>query len=221
MVSPVVDHSGQFGQARDQGRRPTCIVFAISDGHAFFRKSPDELLSPEYLFYKAAERQRPDHHYDGVKTVAVEQALSEDGQPLEDHYPYLTHLSAKADLPVPDEPFPHPRHRAKWIYQSFSPDLVAQLVSAGESILLILKITDAFRRVKTGQAVLRLEELDLDNDPVAGIHAVVGVGYGLDKSGESYVRIRNSWGHRWAADGYVWLPMKYLAKHLAWMAKFG
>jgi hypothetical protein len=221
MVNALADYAGEFSQARDQGRRPTCIAFAVSDGHAHYRKLPKEPLSPEYLFCKAAERQLPAHHYEGVRTVVVAQALAEDGQPFEHHYPYRLDLNAKADLPVPENPFPHPLHRAVLTYETYCPESLGRLLKEGRSILLIAKITESFRKIKSGQAVLRLEQLDIDNDPVAGVHAVLGVGYGLDKAGEPYVKIRNSWGRLWASDGYLWLPMKYLANHLVWMAKFG
>ena len=43
-----------FGQARNQGARPTCMAFAASDIHAALRRgwSP---LSCEYAFYQARE----------------------------------------------------------------------------------------------------------------------------------------------------------------------
>ena len=54
MSSITVRHDlrGRFGPARDQGRRPTCLAFAMSDAHAATREPWAELCC-EYLFYHA------------------------------------------------------------------------------------------------------------------------------------------------------------------------
>lgn len=216
MIEVVVDHSPMFGAARDQGRRPTCIAFAVSDGHAHHRNIPEQFLSCEYLFYQAARRQLPELHHSGVRTATIVEALADDGQPTETHYPYQLGLNPAAALPAPPDPFPHPRYQAKWTYEQFSEPTVLGLLNQGRSILLALKITDKFFQITPEQPVLMG---NLDNDRVAGIHAVVGVGYGRSHDGVTYVKIRNSWGERWGRDGYAWLPMAYADKQLVWMAR--
>ena len=51
------DLRGRFGSARDQGRRPTCLVFAASDSHAATRQPWSELCC-EYLFYAAKQHDK-------------------------------------------------------------------------------------------------------------------------------------------------------------------
>lgn len=216
MIDVVIDHTSSYGAARDQGPRPTCIAFAVSDGHACTRKAPEQFLSCEYLFYHAAQRQLPGHHQSGVKTGAIIAALQADGQPLETHYPYQLTLAPAAALPVPPAPFPHPRYRAAWKFNGFSETQVRDLLEQGQAILFALKITEKFSLLTPENPILAG---DLDNDPVTGIHAVVGVGYGRDCHGTSYVKIRNSWGEYWGSKGYGWIPMSYANKQLVWMAQ--
>lgn len=216
MIDVVVDHSTTFGAARDQGPRPTCVAFAVSDGHAHHRNLRGQFLSSEYLFYQAAQRQLPYQHHSGVQTAAVVAALAGDGQPIEPHYPYRSELHPTAALPAPSSPFPQPCYKAEWAYEVFSESLVRDLLEQGRSILLALRITDKFFEISPSQPVLIGV---LDNDPVAGIHAVVGVGYGKSRDGTSYVKIRNSWGEQWGNRGYAWIPMTYADKQLVWMAR--
>jgi len=217
MISVQVDHSADFGDARDQGLRPTCLAFAASDGHSHWRPAPVALLSPEFLFFEAAKRWRPRNHFDGVGIDAVAAALMEKGQPLEVHYPYNAKLNQKATLPSPPDPFPHDLYRGTCIHESFSEVKAARLLNEGTSILLALRITASFLTITPGQEVLKENS---DQDAIVGIHAVVGVGYGKKESGESFLRIRNSWGKGWAMNGYLWLPTTYAAKHALWMARF-
>lgn len=47
---------------------------------------------------------------------------------------------------------------------------------------------------------------DKDETPMGG-HAVVAVGYDLDKD---YYIVRNSWGEDWGDKGYMYMPRKYV-----------
>src|SRR6516225_3600145 len=82
------DLRGQFGPARDQGQRPTCLAFATSDAHAAVRDPTWAELSCEYLFYHAAKREGV-NHTSGVKIASIREALDQDGQPVEAGWPYL------------------------------------------------------------------------------------------------------------------------------------
>ena len=51
------DLRSRFGPPRDQGQRPTCLAFAMSDAHGAAR-GPWEDLSCEYLFHHAKKREQ-------------------------------------------------------------------------------------------------------------------------------------------------------------------
>ena len=52
-----------------------------------------------------------------------------------------------------------------------------------------------------------------DPNDVKGLHAVVGVGLGLNAD-EPLVLVRNSWGDEWGNRGYAWLGSEFLEAHL-------
>jgi len=89
-----VDLRSEFGPARNQGPRPTCMAFAASDTHAGLR-SGWAALSCEYAFYQAQLRAgRPPNR--GALLSSMLDALREDGQPEESDWPYLPATPADA-----------------------------------------------------------------------------------------------------------------------------
>lgn len=188
----------------------------MSDGHAHYRQRPGEYLSSEYLFCKAAQRQHPITHYDGVRTDAIASALTLDGQPLEQHYPYQS-LEQNAALVHPADPFPYDCFRAGWVYETFSEAHLASLLRDGRSVVIAMTLTKTFYDVTPERAVVEPGQAE---DVVLGTHAVVGVGYGQNKAGAGYVKIRNSWGALWGDGGYAWVTMGYANRHVKWMARF-
>src|SRR4051812_13826074 len=91
-IEVLRDLRGQFGPVRDQGARPTCLAFAASDAHAALR-APWRALSCEFAFYHAQQRaERP--FVVGAVLPSMLTALRENGQPVEDDWPYLDALPA-------------------------------------------------------------------------------------------------------------------------------
>jgi hypothetical protein len=87
------DLRGQFGPAREQGGRETCLAFATSDAHAAAIGQPWAELCCEYLFYHAKQRDGTSA-YLGTTFSAIREALEHDGQPVEAEWPYLAALPA-------------------------------------------------------------------------------------------------------------------------------
>src|ERR1700741_3543585 len=97
----LCDIRHRFGPARDQGARPTCLAFAISDAHAALRE-PWTALSCEFAFYHAQRRAgRPPTA--GARLPEMLATLKEDGQPLESDWPYLASLPSDLDSYRPPE----------------------------------------------------------------------------------------------------------------------
>lgn len=80
-ITVVNDLRGRFGPARDQGARPTCLAFAMSDAHAATRNGWTA-LSCEYLFFHAKQHDKtaPDK---GARMNSVRHAVEHLGQPVE------------------------------------------------------------------------------------------------------------------------------------------
>jgi len=88
VVEIAVDLREDFGPVRDQGPRPTCLAFAVSDTHAGLRNDW-EALSCELAFFHALRRaERPPGV--GATLPHMLDALKLDGQPVEEAWPYLT-----------------------------------------------------------------------------------------------------------------------------------
>lgn len=89
-VTIEVDLRHRFGPIRDQGARPTCLAFATSDAHASLRGTWDA-LSCEYAFYHAQKRSGRSPTK-GAFLNDMLTALRDEGQPIEDAWPYLAQL---------------------------------------------------------------------------------------------------------------------------------
>ena len=197
----------QFGPARNQGSRPTCMAFATSDAHAALRTSWTP-LSCEYVFYHAQRRAgRPPSK--GALMSSMLEALRQDGQPEESGWPYLTATPIDtASWGPPAEVGPlFGRNGEK---SRHSLDQLIYELSQGRPVIVLLMLSRAFYR-PTAQAII---------DPGPGEapeperrHAVVAVGHGT-VDGQRAILIRNSWGSKWGDAGYGWLTEQFLGPRI-------
>lgn len=140
-ITITKDLRGQFGPARDQDPRPTCIAFAVSDLHAALIP-PWEPLSCEYLYYHAVQRSGA-HPDDGVSVKAIGAALLHDGQTKESHWPYLRQLPPDlASWVPPPNPTPLFKRKHKLIPGTFKDAM--DLVQADTPTIMVMSISDAF-----------------------------------------------------------------------------
>jgi len=100
-IDILCDLRHRFGPARDQGARPTCLAFAVSDAHAVLRE-PWTALSCEFAFYHAQRRARRPPTA-GARLVEMLATLKEDGQPVESDWPYLVSLPSDLNSYRPPE----------------------------------------------------------------------------------------------------------------------
>jgi hypothetical protein len=195
------DLRGQFGPARDQGLRPTCLAFATSDAHAAVRDTMWAELSCEYLYYHAVQRESVSHTA-GVKIASIREALNEDGQPVEAGWPYLKVVPVDVKKWKPPVKVGDVFCRAS----SLLGDRFArawQKVTSGTPVLIGMSISDAFLDPKAG-VVDSTEPLDSTRR-----HAVIAVATG-DRAGAKLLMVRNSWGTGWGLAGYAWIAERYI-----------
>ena len=204
-VAIDIDLRDRLGDARDQRKRPTCLVFAVSGAHEASRASND-YLSPEFLFYCGVHRSHKDPTR-GLTRISVREALLLDGQPIESFWPYLqaTPKMSEWKAPTPGAP----TNKATIDFGPRTVSDIRNILHAGRPVLLVIAITiamyspdqDAIVRARIGDSV------------TTSRHAVLAVGSGHADDGE-YILVRNSWGLRWGHAGHGWLHDLYLVPHL-------
>lgn len=207
MPTITKDLRGRFLAARDQGGRPTCLAFALSDLHAAHR-TPLASLSAEFLFFHTVRR-TPGQRFDqGLVAPIAAESLRHDGQPLETVWPYspvwprtLTPVTPPATTAV---------WRAASDNQSASVQTIRDLLDRDRPSVIIMSLTESFFS-PAADGILRLRYPD---PHIPGWHAVVAVGYD-NAPGRNHILIRNSWGQAWGAAGHAWLDESYLSPKLS------
>src|SRR6266478_7201916 len=209
-IDVVCDIRHRLGPARDQGARPTCLAFAISDAHAAVRE-PWAALSCEFAFYHGQRRAgRPPTAAARLPEMLV--TLKEEGQPLEDHWPYLVALPSDLDAYGP--PSNVVVFRRDGESRPVGVDEIIGLLGRGIPTVILMTLSDAFY-MPDALGVVRAASTE-GPDP-ARRHAVIAVGYSM-VDGARAVLIRNSWGAGWGLDGHAWLPEPFIAPRLTRLA---
>lgn len=201
MITPQIDFSARLGIARDQGQRPTCLVFAGSDLNAEAKGVGH--LSTEYLCHQAAKLAGNWQPGRGFQMDHVLGAVRTPGQPIETLYPYqpdghdmpLTAPTADFEL------FASPTARQ----QDLTCSEVVKHLTSEKPVGLVVQVCQALMVPKDG--VIEFDPLVFPDQ----YHALIGVGLGVNSgTGESHVLVRNSWGPTWGSAGHAWMPTALL-----------
>jgi hypothetical protein len=179
--------------------------FAASDAHAFARGST-EPLSVEYAFFHAVQRKKDRDPSTGVAFEHMSAAIASDGQPLERGWPYRTQVPAAGQWRPPKDPgelFYRASDRS-----TIGVDTVCASLDAKHPVILVMDISSSFYQAAPGAIVIAPA-----TEPRINTHAVIAAGYGTANKARC-ILIRNSWGPRWADQGYAWLHEDYLQPRL-------
>lgn len=214
--------------AKDQGRRPSCAVFAVVSAleleNARAAGKPEK-LSEEYLIWATREtlgipnvnspNYDPNRDGDlGFTLIEVVQALRRYGVPEADAMPN-TFGKGMAKIEPPDsaliqEARQRREVRATYVTGKSREAQIANIVQALNTGLPVV--------VGLGwphEATLRAAPLLSQQIPQYG-HAVTLVGYRNDKGkpDDTRFQFKNSWGPAWGINGHGWVTYEYLKKNL-------
>lgn len=205
-IQTVYDLRASLPPVRDQGPRPTCLAFAVSDAHALRRRSL-EPLSVEYLFYHAVQRSHKDPRH-GASVRDTRAVLERNGQPREEDWPYKPIdpsllVSNWTDPITKENCFRRMSSEPVWDWAEIHNSL-----KDGEPVVGIIELPIAFYR--PASAVINVAN---GEKSTGARHAVVFVGSGK-VFGEDALLIRNSWGSGWGDNGHAWMKWSDLTKFL-------
>jgi hypothetical protein len=206
MISITVDLRSKFGAARDQGPRPTCLAFAISDLHSYHR-AVLQPLSCEYLFYHTQRRFNRSFEA-GASLSEMQVALEENGQPVENDWPYLVQLPEDIDHYGP--PVASTVYRRRSERHAVGLGEIEQALLVGIPVLAVITLSDAFYTPDSNGIVVPVPG---DPPDPTRRHALVLTGV-AKLNDERHFLARNSWGKDWGLAGYAWLSAPFLQPRL-------
>jgi hypothetical protein len=202
-VMVTVDLRPQFGPARDQGKRPTCLAFATSDVHAALRGAW-QALSTEFAFYHAQQRggRMPS---EGTTLPSMLQAIREDGQPAETAWPYLIDTPADLSLWLPPSGA-SPVFRRAGRGTNGNVNAIITELDQSKPVIVLMRLSASFFRASADGII---DEAPGEKPDLHLRHAVIALGHGT-RGSDRVVLVRNSWGPRWGLQGCAWITEKFL-----------
>lgn len=183
-----------LGAARDQGARPTCLSFSLSEIHRA-AITFDALLSPESLHRQASARAKKAIS-EGLAFHEATDSLNADGQATEKDWPYHTEKPLNASCTF---------HRIAAVSLPFDHTTVIAAIKSGLPIGLIIDVDLTFFGY-IGPVALDLTA----SSQVQGRHAVVICGFRPSAGSFDYL-VKNSWGGNWGVKGYAWLTSYHIS----------
>ena len=207
MIEVTTDLRPLFGAARDQGARPTCMVFAASDAHAGLRDGWAP-LSCEFAFFHA-QRRAARSPAQGALLSAMLDALRGDGQPEEQGWPYLEAVPDDHSLWSPPAVVGDRYGRDGHPGTKDLASIIA-LLDQGRPVVILTMLSRSFF-MPTGDGVV--DPANDEKPEPSQRHAVIAVGHGK-VDGVTALLVRNSWGAGWGFGGHAWLTERFLAQRL-------
>ena len=193
----IIDLRDQLGAVGDQGRRGTCVAFALTVLHAQARRGSTPPLSEEFLYWSA--KRRDALIGDGTTFGAAATGLAGDGQAVASFWPY-DEMTSHADTqygPSGAAITDGATRLARCTSRSLEVQSLRTTLEAGSTVAIAIPVWEEFE-LADGSSVI---PMPADIGTMALEHAVVIVGHDPIAAA---ILIRNSWGMRWGNDGYAW-----------------
>lgn len=190
-----IDLSDWFGEVKDQKNLPACLAFAASSANEYLH-GLSKLLCVNWLFFHAKKYE--DIKLDGGAIIRnIAKTLHQKGQPFENVWPYEGNSEIEDWTPPQN---PRPRYYAEGIAALFAFHKVVARLRTQHPTVIAFEITEEFSDANGQSGFAKVEQNT--HSRKLGWHAILAVGYGT-MNGKQYLKVRNSWGPWWGADGYA------------------
>lgn len=210
-----VDLRSMASAIESQSDLGSCTAQAIVGAYELLlrRDYPEQFveLSRLFLYYNAREEEQSVNVDEGVYIRDALKALDHYGVCEERLWPYNTQ---KFKERPPNECYQNAKkYRVKKYYRLVSRSDILDALSNNHPVVAGLVLYSNFDLITESSPVL---SVPLDSDKELGVHAVLFVGYDLEKE---LVLVRNSFGPSWGQQGHFWVPFAYLDRDLtdAWV----
>lgn len=162
-----------------------------------------------FPYYNARELEGTANSDAGAVIRDVIKCASKYGSPFEAKWPYdTTHVFDKPPADVYTSATENPVRTYKLITQTKAGIIGA--LSLGHPIVFGFTVYESFE--SDAMSRTGMMPMPKPNERVLGGHAVVAVGYNLDKG---LVEVRNSWGTNWGQEGYFFMPLEFILSRQA------
>lgn len=196
-----IDFSDWFGEVQDQKNLPACLAFAASSANEYLH-GLSKLLCVNWLFFHAKNYE--DLRQDGGANIPnIAKTLQQKGQPFENVWPYEGTSEIEDQTPPQN---PRPRFCAEGIAALFAFHKIVTRLHTQHPTVIAFEITEDFSDANDQSGFAKVEQNT--HSRKLGWHAILAVGYGT-MNGKQYLKVRNSWGPWWGADGYAWVCEDY------------
>jgi C1A family cysteine protease len=201
-MSEAADISSELGPVRDQGRRGTCLAFAVCAAHEVSRLrrrgEPRPELGEELLYWRCKKIDADDANGTGPASAA--QALLDPGQSAAALWPYDDQRDERATTYEPPSGALETaamRHGSLAATEASAAN-IGGLLEVGQAVVLGIDLWPQFFEDHGGDL-----SVPAFTDLLGAPHAVTVVGF--ERAGE-WLLIRNSWGQSWGEEGHARLP---------------
>ena len=213
-----VDWSSMVTVAKNQGPEGACVGFGVTALKEFqeWRQYGSKFDFSERWIYEMAKDhdEWPGRDYEGTSIRGAMKALAQHGICEEKHWPYLPGQKGEPDEKAAENAYKYRIER----YRS--------LVIPRKDIRLIMRGLHETGPLATGVAVHEswfvVGKDGVIHDPgpgakIYGYHAILTVAYTID---EQRLKIKNSWGTDWGAEGFGFINFDYFLRilHSCWAA---
>lgn len=196
--STVIDLRPRLGEVGDQGRRGTCVAFALTTVHyCAIGEVNSSTLSEEFLYW--ASKLRDGIANDGTTYAAAVDGLAAEGQCVAQLWRYEDTRSHRHPdyRPTAEAAGDAAGRKARGHRNKATVDNIRSSLADGTALAIAVPIWDHFE-ITDGMTV---ESVPANATELRLEHAVVVAGHDNERAA---ILIRNSWGSDWGDNGYAW-----------------